>query len=161
VIGAIKTKGGKLQAAGFAGIKIKGKGFGTGTGYGVQGIKGRAGSRGVAGSVVGAPKLMEIKQTEGLSRRQVMNEVKKHLGKIQRCYERSLLTNPGIAGRVEYEWLITPKGRVKWSKVKRSEIRSGDSLNACVLAIFNKMKFPVAKNGQSTRPNIGLPFGRL
>lgn len=161
VIGAIKAKGGQLQAAGIGGVKTKGKGFGTGTGYGVQGIKGRAGSRGVAGSVVGSPSLMKIKRTEGLNRKQVMDIVKNYLGEIQQCYERSLLTAPGIAGRVEYEWFITPKGRVKWSKVKKSEMRGGDALNSCVLAIFKKMKFPVAKNGESTRPNIGFPFGRL
>ncbi|MCB0367163.1 MAG: AgmX/PglI C-terminal domain-containing protein [Bdellovibrionaceae bacterium] len=161
VIGAIKAKGGQLQAAGIAGVKTTGKGFGTGDGYGVQGIKGRAGSRGVAGSVVGTPSLMKINRTEGLNRKQVMDVVKGYLGEIQQCYERSLLTDPGIAGRVEYEWFITPQGQVKWAKVKKSDMRGGDSLNGCVLAIFKKMKFPVAKNGEATTPNIGFPFGRL
>ncbi|MCB0386034.1 MAG: AgmX/PglI C-terminal domain-containing protein, partial [Bdellovibrionales bacterium] len=161
VIGAIKAKGGQLQAAGIAGVKTTGKGFGTGDGYGVQGIKGRAGSRGVAGSVVGTPSLMKINRTEGLNRKQVMDVVKGYLGEIQQCYERSLLTDPGVAGRVEYEWFITPQGAVKWAKVKKSDMRGGDSLNSCVLAIFKKMKFPVAKNGEATTPNIGFPFGRL
>ena len=161
VLGAIKTKNGKLAAGGSGSLKTTGKGYGTGSGYGVQGIKGRAGSRGVGGTVVGAPSLMKISRTEGLSRKQVMDIVKKHVGKISQCYERSLLSNPDLVGRVEYEWHITAKGRVTSAKVKRSEIRGGDVLNACVLKVFRRMKFPAARNGQTTTPSIGFPFGRM
>lgn len=161
VIGTLKASGGKLQAAGIEGVKTQGRGFGTGSGYGVQGIKGSAGTRGIGGAVIGAPQLMKINRTEGLDRKQVMEVVKAYLAEIQQCYERSLLSEPGIAGRVEYEWNINPKGIVQWAKVKKSDIRGGDSLNGCVTSIFKKMKFPVAKNGESTQPNIGFPFGRL
>lgn len=160
VIGAIKAKGGKLEAGGFAGVKTTGKGFGTGSGYGVAGLQGQAGSRGIAGAVVGTPSLMKSSKTEGLSQKEVMEIVRKHAGKIQQCYERSLLSNPSLVGRVEYEWYITPKGAVEWAKVKRSEISGGDNLNECVANIFRAMKFPVAKNGESTTPSIGFPFGR-
>ena len=161
VIGALKTKGGKLQAGGSGSLKTKGKGYGTGTGYGVQGIKGSAGARGVGATVVGAPQLMKINKQEGLSQQQVMAVVRKHSGKISSCYERALLNNPGLAGRVEYQWRILPKGRVTWAKVKASNISGADELNACVVGVFKKMKFPVAKNGQETIPSIGFPFGRL
>ena len=113
------------------------------------------------GVVVGSPKLMEITRSEGLTQKQVMDVVKQHLGKVQRCYERALLSNSSIAGRVEYEWYITPKGQVKWAKVKSSEVQNGSELNSCVTKVFKDMKFPVAKNGESTQPSIGLPFGRM
>lgn len=161
VIGALKTKGGKLAAGGSGSLKTKGKGYGTGTGYGVQGIKGSAGARGVGATVVGAPELMKINKQEGLSQQQVMAVVRKHSGKISSCYERALLSSPGLAGRVEYQWRILPKGRVTWAKVKASNISGADELNACVIGVFKKMKFPVAKNGQETIPSIGFPFGRL
>ncbi len=162
VIGTIKTKNGRLPPAlGSSGIQTKGKGYGTGKGYGVQGLKGRAGSRGIAGAVQGNPKLLEVRRTEGLTHKQVMKEVNRHIAKIQGCYEKALLSAPSISGLVEYEWHITPKGRVKWAKVKRSEVSSGDVLNNCVVRVFKKMKFPVAQNGESTVPRIGFPFGRL
>lgn len=161
MIGAVKATGGKLQAAGMAGVKTKGSGYGTGTGYGVQGLKGMAGSRGVGGAVVGIPKLMDISRSEGLTQKQVMEIVKQHVGKIQHCYERSLLGSPNLSGRVEYEWEISPRGAVKWAKVKRSDVADGDALNNCVTGVFKKMKFPAAKNGLSTTPSIGFPFGRL
>ena len=160
IIGALKTKNGRLAYAGMNGVKTKGKGYGKGSGYGVQGLKGRAGSRGVVGVVTEA-KLLKVKSTEGLTKNQVMKEVQRHIGKIQSCYERALLGAPGISGRVEYEWHITPKGKVKWSKVKNSEINNGGSLNNCVKKVFKKMAFPIAKNGESTIPSIGFPFGRL
>ncbi len=161
VIGTLKTNTGKLAAGGLASVKTKGLGYGTGTGYGVQGIKGTAGGRAVAGTVVGAPSLMRLSKEDGLSRQQVMDVVKRYMGEIQQCYERSLIDNPNIAGRAEYEWEISPKGAVQWAKVKKSEMSGADSLNGCVTGIFKKMKFPVAKNGQNTIPNIGFPFGRL
>lgn len=161
VIGTLKTKSGKLAAGGMAQVKTKGLGYGTGTGYGVQGIKGTAGSRAVAGTVVGAPALVNLSKEDGLTRAQVMDVVKRYMTQIQQCYERSLIDNPNIVGRVEYEWEIVPKGAVKWAKVKKSDIAGGDSLNRCVTGVFKQMKFPVAKNGQNTIPNIGFPFGRL
>lgn len=160
VIGALKAKGGKLEAGGLAGVKTTGKGFGTGTGYGVAGLQGQAGARGIAGAVVGTPSLMKINKTEGLTQKEVMEIVRKHAGKIQQCYERSLLSNPSLSGRAEYEWYITPKGAVEWAKVKRSDISGADGLNECVANVFRAMKFPVAKNGESTTPSIGFPFGR-
>ncbi len=162
VIGVLKSKGGQLVAGGgLPGVKTKGLGYGTGTGYGIQGLKGTAGNRAVAGSVVGTPALMTSGKTEGISKAAVMEVVKKHVGEIQQCYERALFNNPGLAGRVSYEWEISPSGKVNWAKVQKSEIGDADALNSCVTAIFKKMVFPVAKNGQTTTPNIGFPFGRL
>lgn len=161
VIGALKQKGGKLVAGGSGSLKTTGKGFGTGTGYGVDGIQGTAGARGVAATVVGTPQLMEITKEEGLTQQQVMEVVKKNSGLISSCYERALLNNPSLSGRVEYSWHIKPNGQVSWAKVKNSNIAGADELNNCVVGIFKKMKFPVAKNGQETIPSIGFPFGRL
>ena len=162
VISTLSTVGGKLPPGGGMGnVKTKGLGYGSGTGFGTQGLVGKAGARGVAGAVVGRPKLVQVKGDEGLTNAQVMAIVKQYLGEIQQCYERSLLDNPGIGGRVEYEWEIEPQGRVTDVRVKKSEIAAADLLNSCVMAVFQKMKFPVAKNGKGTTPNIGFPFGRL
>ena len=161
VIGALKKGRSPLPTEVRGGLKTKGKAYGTGTGYGVQGLKGSAGSRGIAAIFQGQPELLKVKQSEGLTKKQVMDELKRHVSKIQSCYERALLNSPGISGRVEYEWHITAKGRVKWSKVKRAEISNGDVLNNCVLRVIKKMRFPVAKNGEPTVPHIGFPFGRL
>jgi outer membrane biosynthesis protein TonB len=162
LIGTLTSKGGKLgPSGGLAGVKTKGKGFGTGTGYGVQGIKGSAGTRGVAGAVIGVPKLMQVRRDEGLTQKQVMAVVRRHAAKVQQCYERALLASPGLQGRVVYGWYISPSGIVKWAKVKNSSVRNADALNACVTKVFASMRFPKAKNNSPTQPTIGFPFGRM
>jgi len=160
-MGALKAAGGKLASGGMMGVRSKGVGYGTGSGYGVRGIKGRGGGgRAIAGLVIGTPKLMKLERSEGLSREQVMAVLKHHLGKIQSCYETSLISNPSLAGKVEYEWTIRPTGEVLEVHVKSSEMSGGDSLNACVGKIFKSIRFPVARNGQETIPTVGFPFGK-
>ncbi len=161
IVAGLKSNSGKLASSGNKGVETKGLGVGSGKGFGTQGLKGGAGARGVGGAVIGSPKLASVGKTEGLTRDQVMKTLSKYIGKIQRCYERSLFDNPNLKGRSEYQWEISPAGRVQWVKVIKTDMSGADSLNSCVKKVFLSMKFPRAKNGQSTVPNIGFPFGRL
>jgi hypothetical protein len=160
VMGALPSTNGALLAVGTR-VKTKGVGFGTGAGYGTQGLKGSAGSLAVAGAVVGEPKLAKSVKVEGLTRAQVMSVVQKYLSEVQHCYERNLLSDPNLAGRMEFEWDIASSGSVTAVRVKRSTVNNGDSLGECVKGLFGSMKFPRATNGQTTTPSIGFPFGRL
>lgn len=163
MLNALSAAGGKMAAAGMGRVKTGGKGIGSGKEYGTQGLSGAAGRRGVGGLVVGMPKLATAKnpgKPEGLTRAQVMEVVKKHMGEIQSCYERAMLSVPDLAGRIEFEWDIEPVGRVTSVRIKRSTVSGGDGLADCVKGVFMAMQFPKAKNGQSTTPNIGFPFGR-
>jgi hypothetical protein len=101
-----------------------------------------------------------VQGPQGLTDKQVMAEVNKKLGEIQQCYERSLLDNASLAGRVEFEWTISPVGRVTEAHVKKTEISGGDSLNDCVGKVIRAINFPTAKNGQQTVVSIGFPFGK-
>jgi len=161
IVGALPSSHGQL-ATGGGSVKTKGgKGFGTGKGYGMQGLRGTAGARGIAGAIVGEPKLAQATKSEGLTRAQVMAVVKKYIGEIQSCYERSLLQDPGLRGRMEFEWDISPSGKVTLSKIKRSQVQNGDVLGECVRGVIMSMRFPRATNGQTTTPNMGFPFGTL
>ena len=119
---------------------------------------GKAGKRKVGGIVPEAPTFQGSEQ--GLSHDKVMKVVNAHLGEIQSCYERALMENPSLVGRIEYEWTINPKGSVDESSVKRSEMGNADFLNQCVLRVIQGMKFPEAKNKLPTVASIGFPFGR-
>lgn len=160
IVGLLKANEGKLPVmAGVTSITTQGKGYGSGAGYGVT--RGLAGQRSIAGRVIGEPKLFGQIRTEGLTQNQVMSVVKQHLSLVQQCYERALLGQPDLIGRVEYEWVISPQGRVSQVRVKNSDVKAADALNTCVSSVFKRMKFPVASNGESTTPTIGFPFGRL
>ncbi|CAN5536091.1 hypothetical protein BH10BDE1_BH10BDE1_18300 [soil metagenome] len=136
---------------------------GKNAGYGTGGFSGKTGKRGVMGSVIGGATYAESAKTEGLTREQVMKVVQKHQIKIQQCYERSLMDDPALAGRAEFEWEITAKGSVIATSVsvKETNLRNGEKLIDCVKGVFVGMQFPSAKNGSTTTPTIGLPFGRL
>lgn len=162
MMNALPSSSGKLAMVGNGSVKTGGKGIGSGTAYGTQGLSGGAGTRAVGGGVVGQPKLATSSgKTEGLTRAQVMAEVQKHLAAVQACYEKSLLSNANLAGRMEFEWDIEPSGSVSAVRIKRSTVNGGDALGSCVKGVFSAMQFPAAKNGASTTPNIGFPFGRL
>lgn len=149
--------GGTGKGDGVAGVAV---GKNAGGAYKTAGLKG-AGTRKIRGTVVGGATYSELSKTEGLTREQVMKVVQEHQSQIQACYERSLMTNPDLLGRAEFEWEITPKGSVTFVKVKEATLKNGENLLDCVKGVFGKMKFPVAKNGEATTPTIGLPFGRL
>ncbi|MBK7962868.1 MAG: AgmX/PglI C-terminal domain-containing protein [Bdellovibrionales bacterium] len=151
-----------VGASGGAGGDVVGLGLGTQAGLPnyAQNKDSKAGKQGVAGAVVGRPTFSGVKAEQGIDNDAVMKVVNSHLRDVHRCYERALFKDANIVGRVEYEWEISAQGVVSSVTVKRSEVSNGDFLNSCVVELFKKMKFPVAKNGQTTTASIGFPFGK-
>jgi hypothetical protein len=142
-------------------IRTKGSGS-VGTGFGTAGLGTGTGQRGVKGAVVGKPQLSSGSgRTEGLSREQVLKAMQPHLGKIQSCYERSMLSDPNLAGRIDFEWTIAAGGSVKNVIIKKNSVAGGEQLGECVVGVIRSIKFPQATNGEETTPAIGFPFGRL
>ncbi len=130
-------------------------------GFSDKGIGGLAGKRKVEGSVVGSPSFAAAtKGPQGLTQKEIMNEINKVVRDIQQCYEKALFKDANVSGRVEYEWTIDPKGHVLEASVKKSDVAGGDLLNNCVLNVIRKINFPSAKNGQETIATIGFPFGK-
>lgn len=158
VAGALKSQVGKLQSK-VGNVSSVGQQVGQ-VGY-QSGGGGATGNRKVVSGVLGTPKLEESSIPQGINHDQVMKVVNKHLNEIHRCYDRALMEDANLAGRVEYEWNINSAGKVIRATVKRSDMSNADFLNKCVLAIFYKMQFPMSKNGQPTVANIGFPFGKI
>ncbi|MEQ1723525.1 MAG: AgmX/PglI C-terminal domain-containing protein, partial [Pseudobdellovibrio sp.] len=143
---------------------IKTKGNSTGSGYGTAGLGTGTGQRGVKGGVVGKPAISSGSgngRTEGLSREQVLKSMQPYLSKIQSCYERSLLSDPNLSGRIEFEWKITSGGSVANVDIKKNSVAGGEQLGDCVSGVIRSIKFPSASNGEETNPSVGFPFGRL
>ena len=62
------------------------------------------------------------------------------------CYERALLKEPGLAGKVVLEWTISTGGTVVSAKTKSSTLRNGE-VEGCILRNLKTWKFPPAKGG--------------
>lgn len=161
VLSALKTSNGKLASGGSTNrVSIKGAGTGDGSSYGVKGLGGSAGAQQVVGTA-GRPEVGSFSKSDGLNQKQVLKVVNKHIGDIQRCYEKALINSQGLSGRVEFEWTISAKGKVSKAKVKKAKLSGdGSRLTSCVVDVIKKMKFPKAKNGESTSTSVGFPFGR-
>lgn len=157
LVGALKSKVGQASAssgeAPSLGQRVGQQGY-------AQSEAGMAGKRRVGGAVLGTPKFSTPSGPQGLNNSEVMKIVNRYLNDIHRCYERALFQDASLAGRVEYEWTISASGVVTNVSVKRSELGQGEALNNCVMGVFNKMRFPASKNGQSTVASIGFPFGK-
>jgi hypothetical protein len=130
----------------------KGKGFSvgdqlSGTGVGVRGGKGG----GI--SDLGSPNDGRVEG--GLDKETVRRVIKGHEGEIRTCYDRALISNPGVGGRITYRWNINPQGIVTAVNIQQSTAAS-PRLEGCVTGVIKGMVFPAAPNGKPT--TVIYPF---
>jgi TonB family protein len=85
-----------------------------------------------------------------LGKEDVRKVVKQNVGKLSYCYEKTLLANPGIEGRVVAQFTVEPAGSV--SDVKASGVHPDVEL--CVADAVKAMKFPP----QGTKVEVEYPF---
>ena len=72
--------------------------------------------------------------------------MRKHLRDIQYCYEKNLLLNSKLAGKLIMEWTITIAGSVSVVKTKSNTMQS-PAVAMCVSAKIKGWKFPRPKGG--------------
>lgn len=137
--GLIARKGGESGFNMGSGSSGMGKGIGGSEGSGIGGLEGSDFS--VAGG--------------GLDRETVRRVILSYRSQVRTCYERALISNPTLQGRVVYQWKITPVGSVVTAQVIRGTIESSN-LKTCVLEVIQKMQFPKAPNGMPT--TVIYPF---
>lgn len=89
-----------------------------------------------------------------LSREEVSRVVNSHIHAIQACYERALMNNPGMSGRIVFDWVVTKSGRVKGVRVRSSTLGSA-GVASCINKLIKRWKFPPPKGGDVT---ITYPF---
>ncbi len=106
--------------------------------------------------VVREPPKAKISIRGGMSREAVLKVVNAHLDEIRDCYERELLHNPGISGKILLEWLIQKDGTVKYAKVKFTNIGHSSDLHVCLQTQVVAWKFPRPRGGQEVL--VTFPF---
>jgi hypothetical protein len=150
-IGTFGLGGGGGGGRGTLGAEIlRGKGgggigaFGAG-GFGRSGRVGGTVSRAVARNVA-------VQGT--IDREAVLRVVNGHLQEVRACYERALLKEPGLAGKVALEWTINTSGSVVTARTKNSSLRNG-AVEGCILSSLKTWRFPPAKGGVVV---ISYPF---
>ncbi|MBU8894456.1 AgmX/PglI C-terminal domain-containing protein [Corallococcus sp. M34] len=134
--------GGKGGGATLGAELLRGKGGG---GIGALGA-GSVGKGAVGGTVTRAT-ARSISSTQGtVDREAVAKVINSHLQDVHSCYERALLKDPGLAGKVVLEWSIGLNGSVTSAKTKSSTLRNA-SVEACILSSLKTWTFPAPKGG--------------
>ncbi len=125
-------------------------------------LRGGGGGAGVlTGKATGQVRSLVTKMPQGmraqggsLDREEIQKVVNKHIGEIQRCYERELLKTPTLAGKVTIEWVVATSGAVKSSRQKDATLQSSGAVN-CMLASVKGWQFPQPRGGEVV---VSYPF---
>ncbi|GHG68807.1 AgmX/PglI C-terminal domain-containing protein [Comamonas sp. JC664] len=134
--------GGKGGGATLGAELLRGKGGG---GIGALGAGGVG--KGKVGGTVTRATARSIASTQGtVDREAVARVINSHLNEVHGCYERALLKDPGLAGKVVLEWTIGTNGRVVAAKTKSSTLRNA-SVESCILSNLKSWTFPAPKGG--------------
>ncbi len=139
-IGTFGLGGGGAGGMGIKGAELlRGKG---GAGIGALGA-GNIGKGKVGGSVTSAVS-RNIGAQGTIDKEAVAKAINAHLHEVSSCYERALLKEPGLAGKIVLEWQITVTGGVGFAKTKSSTMKSS-AVEQCILGSLKTWRFPPAK----------------
>jgi hypothetical protein len=133
--------GGKGGGATLGGELLRGKGGGGIGAFGAGGI-----GKGSVGGTVTRASARTVAVQGNIDREAVAKAVNSHLQEVRACYERALLKDPGLAGKVVLEWTISTAGRVVTAKTKTSSLRNS-AVEGCILQSLKTWQFPVARGG--------------
>jgi predicted component of type VI protein secretion system len=101
----------------------------------------------VRAQVTAKPNTMKV---EGhLDRGEIQKVINAHIFELQGCFERQLISNPNLAGKVTFEWVIGLNGAVTTVRIKASSLSSNDA-TSCMQAAIRRWQFPSPRGGQVT-----------
>jgi TonB family protein len=89
-----------------------------------------------------------------LDRGEIQKVVNAHMYQIQNCYERQLIKDPSLSGKVVLEWTISGSGGVAGVRVRQSSLSSNDAAT-CMQAAVGGWRFPPPQGGNVT---VNYPF---
>jgi hypothetical protein len=119
----------------------KGGGGGSGSGYG-RGAGGLGGRRATAPDVV--PGTAEVRGS--LDKEIIRRIIRRHLNEVKFCYERELVKNAGLSGRVMIQFTISGTGAVVASAVQSSTMNN-PTVEMCIAQSVRRWEFPKPQGG--------------
>jgi hypothetical protein len=113
------------------------------------------GHTGVKGAVVSGESNRMILKGPGVSipRDVIAKIINSHLGEVRGCYERALIQDSGITGKLVLEWTIGGDGRVESIKVREQTLKNASVPN-CVNDALRTWTFPAVGG----RVIVNYPF---
>jgi TonB family protein len=127
---------------GLGSIGTIGRGAGTGTGAGYGSGSGRLDR---------SPSRVQVQPGEtavvgALDKDIIRRVVQRHMNRFRYCYERQLVTNPNLQGKVLVRFVISTTGAVSSAQDAGSTLPD-EAVKACVLRTYQSMQFPAPSGG--------------
>ena len=97
----------------------------------------------------------EAEALGGLDKSLIAAVVQSNIGQIKHCYERQLIVDPNIFGKVVASWTIEKDGSVSTSSVKKTTMNNKPVEN-CIAAKIKGWTFPKPKGGGQVL--VSYPF---
>lgn len=97
----------------------------------------------------------ESEVTGGLDREVIADFIRRNIGHILYCYERSLSANPNLFGKVSVRFVIGASGQVETQKIGESTLRD-NRVEGCILEKISRWKFPTPRGG--VQVSVNYPF---
>ncbi len=91
----------------------------------------------------------------GLSKEQLQTVVRKHVKEMQNCYERALVKNPNLEGKIVLSWDVELNGSVADVEVESNTLQDPE-VTRCLSARPATWKFPKPVDGKPVR--VSYPF---
>ena len=90
-----------------------------------------------------------------ISREEIAKVINSHMHQIQQCYERALLHEPGLAGKLVIKWTIGLSGEVASVGTQNSSLKD-PGVGECILDKLKAWRFPRPQGGtvQVTYPFV-------
>jgi Ca-activated chloride channel family protein len=132
-----------------------GKGSGV---LGCLGTRGKGGGYASSGGFggIGTGRSMPRARVMGsTSKSSIQKVIRKNISKVNRVYERALLKNPNLKGKIVVSFVVGPKGTVTSAKITYSTIKCA-KMQAEILKVIKRMKFPKPAGGGSIQ--VSYPF---
>ena len=85
----------------------------------------------------------------------IMTVVRSRASGVRRCYERGLLNQPSLAGRMDVAFTIGTSGRI--ATVRIEGLPAAPDVGQCIERVFGQMVFPVPQGG-AVGSNVAYEF---
>lgn len=93
--------------------------------------------------------------TGGLDAEIIRRVIRERRREVQACYEAELQRTPDLAGRVVFNFVITPDGSVASATVRESSLNN-DAVESCIANRMRRWRFPEPRGGGLVR--VDYPF---
>lgn len=89
-----------------------------------------------------------------LSKDAIAKVINEGLSRVQSCYERELISDPSLQGKIVFDWVIGPEGSVTTTRVSSSSLPS-QTVATCISNLIKTWQFPKPSGGSVT---VVYPF---